>query len=161
MVHYRSTDKASTELLTLMFRRVAGSLNDWRRKNEVAYTRILANIEHDGICFIAEADDKAPDPVRIVAYVLVGYDQDSWAVEIMDLYVLDSYRRQGIATNLMRRAHDWARALPQVRHIEVQVSPANERAIALYEKMGFATRTLWMEAGTAAGDESGVRDLAA
>lgn len=51
--------------------------------------------------------------------------------------ILDGYRDRGIGTALMEAAVAWARAR-RLDKLFLHVWPHNERAIALYEKFGFA-----------------------
>ena len=62
---------------------------------------------------------------------------------VLVLYVLPEHRRQGIATALLGKAQDWAQARGD-RQIGLQVFMNNPGAIALYQKFGFQTHSLWL-----------------
>lgn len=59
------------------------------------------------------------------------------------LYVDPDHRRQGLATQLMRQAEEWARARGD-HQLGLQVFQVNTRAIALYQKLGYQVQSLWM-----------------
>jgi ribosomal protein S18 acetylase RimI-like enzyme len=59
------------------------------------------------------------------------------------LYVSPEHRRRGIATALLAIAQSWAEARGD-RQIGLQVFANNPAAIALYEKMGYQTHSLWL-----------------
>jgi ribosomal protein S18 acetylase RimI-like enzyme len=59
------------------------------------------------------------------------------------VYVDPQHRRQGIATELIDRARQWAKGHGQ-RQIGLQVFLANENALSLYRNLGFQTRSLLM-----------------
>jgi ribosomal protein S18 acetylase RimI-like enzyme len=62
---------------------------------------------------------------------------------ILLIYVSPAYRRQGIGTILLQQAETWAR-LQGDRYIGLQVFTHNQPALNLYEKMGYAPRSLLM-----------------
>lgn len=47
-------------------------------------------------------------------------------------------RDQGVGTAMMRHIVSWAQANPLIHRLELQVFPDNQRAIHVYEKIGFA-----------------------
>jgi ribosomal protein S18 acetylase RimI-like enzyme len=57
------------------------------------------------------------------------------------IYVDPAHRRQGIATRLIDRARDYAKARGQCQ-IGLQVFVSNENALTLYQRLGFQTRSL-------------------
>jgi ribosomal protein S18 acetylase RimI-like enzyme len=59
------------------------------------------------------------------------------------VYVDPQHRRQGIATELIDRARQWAKERGQ-RQIGLQVFLTNENALSLYRNLGFQTRSLLM-----------------
>ncbi|HLW16677.1 MAG TPA: GNAT family N-acetyltransferase [Actinomycetota bacterium] len=54
----------------------------------------------------------------------------------LGMHLLSDFRGQGIGSEMMARAIDWARAQGLAK-LTLEVWPHNERAIALYEKFGF------------------------
>lgn len=59
------------------------------------------------------------------------------------LYVRPEHRRRGIASALMRRAHNFAKARGD-RQISLQVFQSNDAAIHLYQNLGYQTQSLLM-----------------
>ncbi len=59
------------------------------------------------------------------------------------LYVDPAHRRQGIGAALMHQAEQWAKHRGN-RQIGLQVFCHNQPALALYQKLGFQTHSLWM-----------------
>lgn len=68
-------------------------------------------------------------------------------LHIGDVYVREPYRGTGLARRLFDRAARRAREL-ECHEISLDVDVDNERALTLYEKLGFETRRLRMTAGT-------------
>ena len=62
---------------------------------------------------------------------------------VLVLYVSPEHRRQGIATALLNQAQTWARARGDYQ-IGLQVFADNPGAIALYQKLGYQTHSLWL-----------------
>ncbi|MGF1458767.1 MAG: GNAT family N-acetyltransferase [Leptolyngbyaceae cyanobacterium] len=62
---------------------------------------------------------------------------------VLALYVSPAHRRRGIATALMQHAQDWARARGD-HQVGLQVYAENPGAIALYQKLGYQTHSLWL-----------------
>jgi len=54
----------------------------------------------------------------------------------LGMHLLGEFRGQGIGTEMMTRAIEWARAQGLAK-LSLEVWPHNERAITLYEKFGF------------------------
>ncbi len=62
---------------------------------------------------------------------------------ILEIFVADEYRGQGIGSLLMAQAETWARE-HQLARIGLSVATHNAVAIELYEKLGYETETLRM-----------------
>ncbi len=59
------------------------------------------------------------------------------------LYVMPDYRHQGIGTALMKWTETWAKNRGD-RQIALQVFHHNNRALALYNKLGYQPQSMWM-----------------
>jgi GNAT superfamily N-acetyltransferase len=59
------------------------------------------------------------------------------------LYVLPAHRRKGIGSALMHHAEEWAKERGD-RQMGLQVFVANQPAISLYQKLGYASQSIWM-----------------
>lgn len=71
---------------------------------------------------------------KIVGYVCVRTIYEE--AQICNIAVSNKYRRQGIATELLREAADFAK-LQGCSRCELEVNTANEPAVALYKKCGY------------------------
>lgn len=71
---------------------------------------------------------------QLVAYLLAQKQVDT--IEIWQLTVLPSHRRQGIASALLRQLFVFAQS-HAIQRILLDVRASNEAAIALYQQIGF------------------------
>jgi ribosomal protein S18 acetylase RimI-like enzyme len=60
---------------------------------------------------------------------------------ILDLFVTEIYRGQGLGYRLMAQAEEWARE-HNLTSIGLSVAKHNSSALGLYEKLGYKTETL-------------------
>ena len=58
-------------------------------------------------------------------------------VVVLTLAIHEGHQGRGLGRALMRYLIEWARARPQVEKFELQVRASNQRAIQLYESLGF------------------------
>jgi len=58
-------------------------------------------------------------------------------VRVLGMLVIKGYRGQGIGTELIARALEWARSQEVIEKIELGVFSNNRRALQLYQKFGF------------------------
>ena len=77
----------------------------------------------------------------LAAYVLQKFEQERAEVYIYDLAVIESHRRQGVATALIRRLQEIG-AERGAWVIFVQADPPDAPAIGLYEKLGVREEVL-------------------
>jgi aminoglycoside 3-N-acetyltransferase I len=87
----------------------------------------------DFIPLVAVADRKVVG--GLAAYVLQKFEQERSEIYIYDLAVLDEYRRQHIATGLINKLREIARAIGAYV-IYVQADHGDDPAIRLYESLG-------------------------
>jgi [ribosomal protein S18]-alanine N-acetyltransferase len=74
------------------------------------------------------------DGERLIGYVINSRYVDAW--HIMNVAVDPDYRRRGIATRLLDSVFESTRD-DQRRGYTLEVRVSNDRAISLYEKLGF------------------------
>lgn len=86
--------------------------------------------------------DKISDNEKIIIYeednVIMGFLQYSKlyeTIDIINISVLESYRRKSIGTKLV----DYISTLDDIKHIMLEVRTSNINAIKFYEKLGFKT----------------------
>lgn len=149
MLTYRLCTSPSKQLQGLLFRNVIGTvgIDAYRELNPEHYFLLMSSIATSrGICVVVK-------DVNTIGYVIacergIGH---TYQVEILDIYVAPSFRRRGVAADLLKRVEAWAIERGAKRML-VQVSPSNARAISLYERVGMRTSTLMMERTLSAGE---------
>lgn len=72
----------------------------------------------------------------LAAYVLKKFEQQRSEIHIYDLAVREEFRRRGIATGLINKLREIARAMGDVWVIYVQADAGDEPAVKLYESLG-------------------------
>ena len=92
---------------------------------------VIARYLQDGHCVVARLDDAV-----VGVYVIKALTADTW--ELMNIAVAPEHQGQGIGAALLEACFDWALQGGLLRKINLQVRADNTRAIALYERKGFA-----------------------
>ena len=109
----------------------------------------------DGIVLVATCDD------QVIGFLggCIRQEKRGPVGGLQGIFVLPSYRRKRVGTRLIDRFLEWCE-LQNLPKSTVAVAPANDAAIALYERMGFEASTLILErrSGCAAGDGLTSRD---
>jgi aminoglycoside 3-N-acetyltransferase I len=108
------------------------------RRPSAAYLRKLLSRD-DFIALVAVEQDKVIG--GLVAYVLTKFEQERSEIYIYDLAVLESHRRRGIATALIRELQALGGTLGAYA-IYVQADRGDDPAIALYSKLGMREEVL-------------------
>lgn len=144
---YVAVEQITRQLHALDYAGVPGFLKKdpprilWRG----AFLNVLEN-EVEEAYFVAEVSGA----VVGVVYVALQKQEDSEVMakltdaEIGLLYVVPDYRRQGIATSLVKAVESWARKQKADR-LTVVVYPYAEEATALYAQLGLQTRSIKLE----------------
>lgn len=108
------------------------------QKSDIGLARwfIHERLEHDeSIVFLAWLDDKAVGFVQLYPiFSTIGLKR---AYILNDLYVTESARKHGAATQLIEACYAYAEA-HHARFIALETGADNVRAQQLYEKMGLA-----------------------
>lgn len=88
---------------------------------------------HNSTLLVAEKDE------QLVGYIIArgGAVKRKQHAAYLVIGVLQHYAGQGIGKQLLHEVEQWART-QQLLRLELTVMSHNERAIALYEKIGFA-----------------------
>jgi aminoglycoside 3-N-acetyltransferase I len=91
----------------------------------------------DSFIALAAFDDDGKVSGALCAYELHKFEQERSEIYIYDLAVAATYRRQGIATALIRSLQEIAAARGAwVIFVQADTQPEDEGAIALYTKLG-------------------------
>ena len=117
------------------FRKLLDSIDFEKRKGQLIEKSRAGVLRID---LAHDADDK-----KIVGYC-VGSVDDKKQGEIDSICVDSSYRRSGIAGNLMRRALEWMDEMAVENKILI-VAAGNEEVFAFYERYGFHPRSIVLE----------------
>jgi GNAT superfamily N-acetyltransferase len=91
-------------------------------------------------CFVAETEQKKIAGISL--YFFAYYTWVGKSLYLDDLYVLEEYRRQGIAAALLQAVFDVAREV-NCKRVRWQVLNWNVNAIQLYEKCGATIDNEW------------------
>ncbi len=99
--------------------------------------RILRDVaaSENSVFVVADADGE----VVGIANIAGGRRRAARCSGTIGITLHPDYRDQGIGTRLMQYLIDWARATGIITRLELHVFTRNERAIHLYEKMGFVS----------------------
>jgi ribosomal protein S18 acetylase RimI-like enzyme len=104
--------------------------------------RLRHDADFPNQAFVARADDGSP-----AGFVWVAKDQNDSTgqleASLLNQYVAEAYRGQGLGRRLMNTAEDWAcqQGLPC---ISLSVGAGNRLGQRLYQSLGYAVETLRM-----------------
>jgi ribosomal protein S18 acetylase RimI-like enzyme len=117
-----------------------GTLGEVKPTDEKVEQLVKPLLNKGAYYLVAVEDD------QIMGWVLLGENKDQFTDKlhgfIYELFVIKEFRGNGISKHLMKTAIDHLR---QAGHSEVRLSAfAGNKAIKLYEKMGFNARTIQM-----------------
>lgn len=117
-----------------------GTLGNVRPTNEKVEQLVKPLLNKGSYYLIAAEGDK------LMGWILLGENRDQFTDKlngfIYELFVIEEFRGHGISRRLMKSAIDH---LKQDGYSEVRLSAfAGNKAIKLYEKLGFTVRTVSM-----------------
>ena len=104
-------------------------------------------------CLVAV--DEAGTVIAICLYFFAYYTWVGKSLYLDDIYVLEPYRRQGIASSLLDRLFEVARK-EKCNRVRWQVLNWNENAIQLYQKYGATIDGEWLNCDF---DRQGIADF--
>lgn len=100
---------------------------------EAQKKKTITNSQQGGVTFVAE------DSKRIVGFLV--FTRNSMKrlnhTGSFGMGILGGYRNQGVGTKLLLQLIDWAKIQEGIEKICLGVLSTNERAIKVYEKLGF------------------------
>lgn len=111
---------------------------DWSIEQEQAF--IQAQMDSDnGVMLVAEIDQPPETGKTIIGLVNCGGGprRANRHTVSLGISVKLEWRNQGVGTALMEQVIQWARETGIVTRIQLDVFETNERAIHVYEKLGF------------------------
>ena len=89
--------------------------------------------DENKLLVVSVVDDK----VVSMSHIECGFKKRLQHVAFMGISILDGYRGNGLGRAIMQTMIDWGRRHRLVEKLILEVWAKNERAIALYDKMGF------------------------
>ena len=131
MIEYRKAvenDKASIEALFIEMLQTIYNTSDVEGYEEGYLDRYFSDLED--IVIVAE------DNGKVVAFLSVQVFRGDNYIYLDDLSVTARYRDQGIGTNLIKSAEDYAKEIG-ISAIVFHVEISNERAHDLYKRLGY------------------------
>jgi ribosomal protein S18 acetylase RimI-like enzyme len=137
----KPTDSELKKVLTFSPEAVFdGTLGEVKPTNEKIEQLVKPLLNKGSYYLIAAEGDK------LMGWILLGESKDQFTDKlngfIYELFVIEEFRGHGISKRLMKTAIDH---LKQDGYYEVRLSAfAGNKAIKLYEKMGFNVRTVTM-----------------
>lgn len=100
---------------------------------ETQREKTITNSQQGGVTFVAE------DGERIVGFLV--FTRNSMKrlnhTGLFGMGILEDYRNQGVGTKLLLQLIDWSKTQEGIEKICLGVFSTNERAIKVYEKIGF------------------------
>jgi ribosomal protein S18 acetylase RimI-like enzyme len=117
-----------------------------RQAVEASVARQVERLRHDpgfpSRAFVARADDGTP-----AGFIWVAKDQNDstgqMEASLLNQYVDEVYRGQGLGRRLMETAEEWARQ-QGLSHISLSVGAGNRLGQRLYQSLGYTVETLRM-----------------
>ena len=95
--------------------------------------------EEDAVTFVADVDGEligyATGDLTATPPVFARGDE----VNVEDVYVAPTHRREGVATALLDAVAEWARGR-DADHLTLSVNAGNDDALAFYEREGFTVK---------------------
>jgi RimJ/RimL family protein N-acetyltransferase len=128
----------------------------------IAFSKVLADEPDNGVSFSAASD--VTFTLEEEVGIIQGYldnPTSHWVVALdeqgtfighsnvhpgrrvfrhtvgLGISVAKDWRNRGVGTAIMRTLIDWCAANPQIKRLELEAFTHNERAIYVYEKLGF------------------------
>lgn len=99
-------------------------------------------LDKEGMCtFVAEKDNKIVGFLNVVIRERLGIFEDTHVGMILDVFVKEEKRDEGVGSQLTKRAEKWIKNIG-VDIAILTVSPKNERAVKFWEEMGYDTYLL-------------------
>lgn len=147
---YRAGDQDALRDLVLSLHETVRSVDDDLLPADEIIDRyfhdLLSRVDQtDGAIFVAEEDDRIVG--HVIIFGLIRPDdlderQERYS-HLAELFVEPVHRGNGIGRDLVARAESYARRLGAYK-LELKVHARNESAVAFYELLGYAPRTLIM-----------------
>jgi GNAT superfamily N-acetyltransferase len=147
MLTRRATDQDRLAIMALVPRLVVFGPPSWRDASAMTKTDLAVMDEalratgDDPIVFVAEIEGAIAGLIHLRSFE--DYYRRRPHGHVADLIVAEGHEGQGIATALLAKAEEWARA-KGYDWLGIAVFEANDRAEKLYRKFGFHREVIRM-----------------
>lgn len=116
---------------------LANETNQLTIEEEAEYL-LMSNDSPNSLLLVAEVESK----IIGIASITASKNKRIEHIGDIGISVLKDYWGLGLGTELMEELIDWACHTEIMRRLELTVQDRNERAISLYEKLGFITEAI-------------------
>lgn len=103
---------------------------------KLKFETFIENASPDHFMFGAFDDEQL---IGITGFTRMSRQRDRHRGEVVQVYVDSSYRGQNVGEKLIRSVLEHAFALEGIEQVQLSAVAGNEKAIKLYEKIGFRT----------------------
>lgn len=145
----RKAKKDDLEEIVKMWYNLASTHQDMMRGYELAEDCrekwkkfVEEGLDREGMCtFVAEKENKLVGFLNVVIRERMGIFEDTYIGMILDVFVKEEKRGEGVGGQLTNKAERWIKK-KGVNVAVLTVSPENERAVRFWEDIGYETYLL-------------------
>ncbi|MBX7219961.1 MAG: GNAT family N-acetyltransferase [Blastocatellia bacterium] len=103
-------------------------------KDDMFRDRIALLAQHDaGLCIVLETEGEIVGHAFLEPHRLAALSH----VVFLTIAIHEGHQGRGLGKKMMVHLIDWVRSHPRIEKFELQVRSSNERAIRLYQSLGF------------------------
>jgi len=148
-LNIRKAEKEDLEEIVKMWHTLASSHQEMMRGYELAedcrekWRKFIENgFDREGMCtFVAEKENELVGFLNVVIRERMSIFEYTHIGMILDVFVKEEKRGEGVGTQLTKRAERWIKE-KGVNIAVLTVSPENERAVKFWEEAGYETYLL-------------------
>lgn len=96
-----------------------------------------AYLQWPDLLWIAEPSPEQPSASELLGYVMFAPAQDFETLWCMSLLTSQAARGKGVGKALMEKSLQTIRQSTPIKNVDLTVSPKNQAACSLYQKLGF------------------------
>ncbi len=149
VVNIRNANKNDLDEIVEMWYTLATSHQEMMRGYELAEdcrekwrNFVEDGLDKEGMCtFVAERERDLVGFLNVVIRERMGIFEDAHLGMILDVFVKEEKRGEGVGTQLTKRAERWIKE-KGINVAVLTVSPENERAVKFWEEAGYETYLL-------------------
>jgi len=149
VVNIRNANKNDLDEIVEMWYTLATSHQEMMRGYELAEdcrekwrNFVEDGLDKEGMCtFVAERERDLVGFLNVVIRERMGIFEDAHLGMILDVFVKEEKRGEGVGTQLTKRAERWIKE-KGINVAVLTVSPENERAVKFWDEAGYETYLL-------------------